>query len=68
MALQGDAWAHDHEIFDDAYVAKSRFFQEFAIPYGYRYMSATKIVDDARHVVLFGAIRTAASGPLKSAR
>ncbi len=64
LQLQGDAWIRDHDLFDDSFVARSRFFQDFAIPFGYRFLSGTKLVDDARQVVLFGAISSAEAGPL----
>ncbi|MEZ5729713.1 MAG: LuxR C-terminal-related transcriptional regulator [Burkholderiaceae bacterium] len=67
MALRDDQWVHDHLQFSDHYVAHSPFFQEYAIPYGYRYLSGTKIVDDDRHVVLLGVVRTNHARPLDGA-
>ena len=45
-------WVHDHEHFDDAFVSTSPFFQEFLIPFGGRYASATKLIDEEIVVLL----------------
>lgn len=47
MATPSDQWMHCHEHFDDAFVARSPFYQDFLIPHGGRYVSATKLIDDA---------------------
>ncbi|MGH1361634.1 MAG: helix-turn-helix transcriptional regulator [Burkholderiaceae bacterium] len=64
LSLQGEEWVHDHFLFDDKFVQESPFFQEFAIPYGARFLSGTKLVDDEDHVVMFGAIRSTTQVPL----
>ncbi len=66
LSLQGEAWVHDHELFDDQFIEANPFFQEYAIPYQARYLSGTKIVDDDSHVVMFGAIRSQLQQPLSA--
>ncbi len=55
---------HCHELFDEEYVAHDRFYQEFLIPYGGRYLSGTKIIDTDETLVLLGAMRGNGSDPL----
>jgi DNA-binding CsgD family transcriptional regulator len=57
LAKAPGEWMHCHEHFDDAYVANSRFFQDFLIPYGSRYVSGTKLIEDDAQIVLLGFIR-----------
>jgi DNA-binding CsgD family transcriptional regulator len=64
IANKSDMWFHCHEHFDDAYAANSPFYQDFLIPYGGRYMSVTKIVDDDDLVVALGVHRGAHKKPL----
>jgi len=64
LALKVGEWLHDHEWFDDAYVARSPFYQEFLIPHGGRYLSGTKIIEDEHSLVLLGAMRGFGSRPL----
>ncbi|MEP7206643.1 MAG: hypothetical protein ABI920_06875 [Casimicrobiaceae bacterium] len=67
MALAPGAWMHCHEVFDEAFVARDRFYQEFLIPYGGRYVSATKLVERDDLVVVFGAHRGVGNQPLDPA-
>lgn len=46
MATPAAQWMHCHEHFDDAYVERSEFYQDFLIPHGGRYVSATKLIED----------------------
>ncbi|MGH1358514.1 MAG: helix-turn-helix transcriptional regulator [Burkholderiaceae bacterium] len=64
LSLQGDDWVHDHVLFDDEFVKINPFFQDYAIPYGIRYLSGTKLVDDDNHVAMFGAVRSPTQQPL----
>jgi hypothetical protein len=66
MQLEKGAWMHCHEHFDEAYVAGSAFYQDFLIPYGGRYLSGTKIIDDDQFLVMFGAMRGMGSQPLNA--
>jgi DNA-binding CsgD family transcriptional regulator len=66
MQLRLGSWMHCHEHFDDDYVANSAFYQDFLIPYGGRYLSGTKLVDDDQMMVFFGAMRGVGSRPLDS--
>lgn len=67
--LLGDGnWVHDHEHFDDDFVARDPFFQEYLIPFGGRYASATKLVDDGDLFVLLTLHRGVGKSPLDDAR
>lgn len=50
-------WFNCWEHFDADYVARSRFYQEFLIPYGGRYVSALKLRHDGDQVLLLGIHR-----------
>lgn len=67
LALTGQNWMHCHELFDESYVAKDRFYQEFLIPYGGRYLSGTKLMDNEDVLVLLGAMRGNGNPPLAPA-
>lgn len=57
-------WMHCHKYFDNQYVASSPFYQDFLIPYGGRYMSATKFVDNDEVVFMLGIFRGYGSEPI----
>jgi len=57
-------WMHCHEHFDEAYVEQSAFYQEFLIPHGGRYLSATKLVEGDDFIFLFGVLRGRDSRPI----
>jgi hypothetical protein len=42
MELGEGEWANCHEHFDEAFVARSAFYQDFLIPHGGRYVSGTQ--------------------------
>lgn len=63
LTLGPDDWFHDHEHFDDGFVAKSRFYQEFLIPHGGRFVSGTKVLEDAHRLVIFAALRAVGQPP-----
>jgi hypothetical protein len=44
--LRDGNWVHDHQHLDEAFVATDPFFQEFLIPFGGRFASATTLIDD----------------------
>lgn len=60
------SWTHCHEVLDEVFVANDPFYQEFLIPYGLRYMSACKVVDDENAIVIFSTLRRPEQGPLGS--
>lgn len=64
MATPGDQWMHCHAHFDDAFVARSPFYQEFLIPHGGRYVSATKLIDDADVRFLLAFMRGRGTAPV----
>jgi len=63
LALAPGQWLHDDEVFDDEFVASSPFYQEFLIPYGVRWLSGVKLIDDEEQLVIFGALRAADQRP-----
>jgi DNA-binding CsgD family transcriptional regulator len=65
--LDDAAWAHDHEHFDDAFVASDRFYQEFLLPFGGRWMSVTRLLVDAGIVVFMCLHRSVSQRPLSAA-
>ena len=64
LALGPGEWLHDHEHFDDDFVAREPFFAEFLVPYGGRWMSATKLIEDDEVVVFLGLHRGVHARPL----
>jgi DNA-binding CsgD family transcriptional regulator len=64
LTLGDDEWLHCHEHFPAEFVAADPFYQEFLIPFGGRYLSGTKIVDNAETLVLFAALRGVGNSPL----
>lgn len=67
MPLQPGVWANCHEHFDDAFVARDPFYQDFLIPYGGRYASASKVHQDDEQVVIFAIHRGMGMQPLNPA-
>lgn len=57
-------WVRDHEIISEETMAVHPFYQEFMIPWGVKYLSVCKLVDNAQALVLFGAITSPEQGPL----
>lgn len=57
-------WISCHHHFDDAFVARDRFYQDFLIPYGGRYVSGAKIYEDAEIVAILGIHRGRGMQPL----
>ncbi|MDQ6618476.1 MAG: helix-turn-helix transcriptional regulator [Pseudomonadota bacterium] len=64
LALGEQEWLHCHELFPETFVANDRFYQEYLIPYGGRYLSGTKIIDDDHLLVLFATLRPVGTRPL----
>jgi DNA-binding CsgD family transcriptional regulator/PAS domain-containing protein len=59
-----DEWMHDHHHFDERFMGGHPFYRDFLAPFGGRYMSATKLIEDDRHVVMFAAMRGHGDVPL----
>jgi DNA-binding CsgD family transcriptional regulator len=57
-------WMHCHEVFDEDFVSRDPFYQDFLIPVGRRYVSGCKLVDDANVCVVFSALRAVGDKPL----
>ncbi|MGP1716283.1 MAG: helix-turn-helix transcriptional regulator [Methylophilus sp.] len=62
--LPSQACFHDHEVFDDHYVANSEFYQAFLLPYGVRYLSALKVIEDDDISFSISCLRGPEQGPL----
>lgn len=60
-------WLHCHEVFNEDFVARDPFYQDFLIPIGKRYVSGCKLVDDANVCVVFSALRNVGENPFGSA-
>ena len=59
-----DEWLHCHEHFDDAFVARDPFYQEFLIPHGARYLTACKLAENGEATVLLACLRRPGEGPM----
>lgn len=57
IGLEPGKWINCWEVFDDAFVARDPFYQEFLIPYGGRYVSGVKLLQDDSMSVLLGVHR-----------
>lgn len=53
-----------HEYFDEQYVRTSRFFQEFLIPDGGRFIAGGRVLETSTATVYTGLHRSTAQGPL----
>ena len=53
----GPDWTHCHEAFSDEQVAVSPFYQDFLIPFGARYASIVKLVNDDGMGIVLGILR-----------
>ena len=51
------AWFNCWDRFDDDFVARSPFYQEFLIPYGGRHVSGTKLIHEGNQVTVLGVHR-----------
>jgi DNA-binding CsgD family transcriptional regulator len=57
-------WMSCHRHFDEEFVARDRFYQDFLIPYGGRYVSAARIYEDAELAAIIGIHRGRGMRPL----
>lgn len=57
LALPPGEWFHCWEHFDEAHVAADPFYQQFLIPYGSRYASGIKLLEDPSMCVILGVHR-----------
>lgn len=64
MELGEGEWANCHEHFDEAFVARSAFYQDFLIPHGGRYVSGTQLFRAGDEVIMLGVHRGRHSIPL----
>jgi DNA-binding CsgD family transcriptional regulator len=63
-SMAAGRWAHCHEVFDDAFVAADPFYQEFLLPYGGRWSSGIKLMEEGGVAVIFAVTRRLDQGPL----
>jgi DNA-binding CsgD family transcriptional regulator len=59
-------WIHCHEHFDEKFVVTDRFYQEFLLPNGGRYLSGLKLHQDSKALVILACIRSRERGPLET--
>ncbi|WP_256095022.1 helix-turn-helix transcriptional regulator [Paraburkholderia nodosa] len=59
-------WFACQDHFDDPYVSRSEFFQDFLIPNGLRYMFGTRIATSGRDDVLVAFVRAAGRTPFEA--
>ncbi len=64
LPMAAGRWAHCHEVFDDAFVAGDPFYQEFLLPYGGRWSSGIKLMEEGGVAVVFAVTRRPDRGPL----
>ena len=64
MEMPMGSWYHSQDHFDAALVSSSRFYQELLIPYGSRYVSGVKLLQDEKSVVILGLHRSSEVGAL----
>jgi DNA-binding CsgD family transcriptional regulator/PAS domain-containing protein len=64
LALSKGEWMHCHRLFDERYVAADRFYQDFLIPHGGRYLSGSKVYQDDDFIFLLGVMRGVGSPPI----
>jgi len=60
-------WISCEEHFDDAFVERDRFYQDYLIPLGGRYLYGSKLRDDSNMTVLLGHLGKAGNPPLAGA-
>lgn len=65
VPLPTGQWASCHEHFDDDFVAKDPFYQDFLLPAGGRWCSGAKVFQDDELVVFMGAHRAVGTPPLE---
>ena len=64
LTLSPGQWMNCWEHFDDDFVARDRFYQDFLIPYGGRYVSGVKLLQDESLSVVLGVHRGHGGQPL----
>lgn len=64
LPMPAGRWAHCHEMFDDAFVARDHFYQEFLLPYGGRWSSGIKLMEEGGVAVIFAVTRRPERGPM----
>ncbi len=57
-------WTSCHHLFDDEFVAHNRFYQDFLIPYGGRYVSGAKVFESEDLIAFLGIHRGRGMQPL----
>lgn len=57
-------WLFDHELLDEAFVAKDRFYQELIIPAGLRYIAGAKVYQDDDVAVILALFKALGQPPV----
>lgn len=57
-------WFSCEDHFDDGFVEKDRFYQEYLVAYGGRYLHGGKLHDDENHTVLIGHLGKLGNPPM----
>lgn len=66
MGMMPGEWVNCWDVFDDDFVANDRFYQDFLIPYGGRYVSGGKLIEDDSECVILGVHRGIGSAKLNA--
>lgn len=64
---QLDRWAHCHEIVSEEQVANDPFYQDFLIPFGARWVSGVKLMEDEQIIIVLAVLRGVGRQPLEPA-
>lgn len=67
LPCQRHEWLHGHDRFDDDFVARDPFFQEFLLPRGGRHTSCAKLLEDEDTAILLRLQRAQGKPPLSGA-
>jgi hypothetical protein len=65
FSLQPLEWFHDHKHFDENFMLENQFYQEFLIPWGLKYVSLCKVIDNQQANIVFAALSSPEQGPLQ---
>ncbi|MBK9362861.1 MAG: helix-turn-helix transcriptional regulator [Rubrivivax sp.] len=66
--LEPGDWISCHHHFDERYVGSDRFYQDFLIPCGGRYIAGAKVYEDAEVIAILGIHRGRGTQPLDEAQ
>ena len=64
LRLPVNGWCSCEDLYDEEFVQKDRYYSEYLIPYGGRFMFAGKVFEDASLMCVFGTITKVGRPPL----